>query len=92
MKYNTWDELRGGREIHPLTDLILEGLLSVNEDSLSRDTVFFLCSYNNVRKEGDRIAHNASQNEIKNAVMTKRNSTDGMQLEELYKFVYATSI
>ena len=93
MKYKNWQELRKGRNIPQLTDMIVQGLSEVNTgDPLSRETVVFLCSYNNIRKHGDQIAHNASQIEIKNAVMMGKNSQDGLKLEELYKFVFHTAI
>jgi hypothetical protein len=93
MKYRSWEEFRGGRNISQLTDVIVKGLRDSNvEDPLSRVTVEFLCSYNNIRKLGDHIAHNANQTEIKKAVMMKKNSQDGSQLEELYKFVFPIPI
>ena len=91
MESKSWIELRGSRTILQLTDVIVNGLRRENVvDPLSRKTVVFLCSYNNIRLRGDRIAHNASQLEIKNAVMLEKNSEDSLQLEELYQFVYPT--
>ena len=92
MDYKSWDELREGRNISQLTNLIVKRLHEVNAHHLSQETVVFLCSYNNVRKEGDRVAHNASQNEIKNAVIMQKNSQDGLKLKELYQFVFTTLI
>ena len=61
-------------------------------DPLSQETVLFLCSFNNIRKLGDYFAHNATQPEIKKAVMTKMNSEEGLRLEELYQFVYTNNV
>jgi hypothetical protein len=89
MKCESWDKFRDGRNTSQLTDVIVKGLHDSNiVDPLSRETVEFLCSYNNIRRLGDEIAHHASQTEIKKAVMMKKNSQDGSQLEELYQFVY----
>lgn len=93
MNYNSWDEFREGRNVPELTDMILKGFRELKVvDPLSHETVAFLCSYNNFRKHGDHIAHNATQIEIKNAVIMKRNSQNGLQLEELYQFVYHIAI
>jgi hypothetical protein len=92
MKYKSWDELREGRSAGRMTDMIIEALQKQNVvDHLSRRTLEFLCSYNNIRKVADRIAHEATQNEIKDAVMKEKNSQDGSRLEELYQFVFSTT-
>ena len=91
MNYKCWNDLHKGRDFPQLTDMIVKGLRKENVvDPLSRETVVFLCSYNNIRLRGGEIAHNASQIEIKNAVMMEKNSQDSLQLEELYQFVFHT--
>ena len=92
MSYKSWDELLKGISIPQLIDQILKALREVNMDHLSQETVVFICSYNNVRKEGDRVAHNASRNEIKEAVNMQNNCQDGLKLTELYQFVFTTPV
>lgn len=74
MGYNSWDELRKGRNTHQLTDVIVEGLRKVKDVyPLSRETVEFLCSYNNIRQIlANHVAHNASQIEIQKLSTWKR--------------------
>ena len=93
MGYKSWDELRRDSDPH-VTDVIVEGLRNRDDvDPLSRETVEFLCAFNNIQQmHGNYIAHNASQIEIKNAIMLKRNSQDGLHLEELYQFAFPTPI
>jgi len=90
--YGSWDQFRDGKNVSQLTNVIIDELHKENVvDPLSRETVEFLCSYNNIRRHGDYIAHNASQTEIKHAVMMKKNSQEGLQLEELYEFVFPST-
>jgi hypothetical protein len=58
-----------------------------------RETVVFLCSYNNIRRDGNHFAHSASQGEIRDAVENKSiDSQDRRFLEQLYKFVFRVPI
>ena len=55
----------------------------------SADTVIFICSYNNVRRDGNEAAHTATQDQVKQAVMSK--SVGGMErshLEQVFEFTY----
>ena len=55
----------------------------------SRDAVEFLCSYNNVRRDGNYHAHNASEDEIRHAVLTKQvGSQDREFLKQLFEFIF----
>lgn len=93
MNFKNWDEFREGKNVNQMTEMIIKVFQERNENPrLSRETVVFLCSYNNVRKDGDRVAHTASQNEIKDAVIMQKNSQDGVKLTELYYFVFSTAI
>jgi hypothetical protein len=89
MKFECWEDLRqDNNSISQLTDTILRGLANV-EDRLSRETVVFLCSYNNIRRDGNYFAHSASQMEIRDAVEKKSiDSQDRRFLEQLYQFVF----
>ena len=93
MNFKSWDEFRGGKNVNQLTELIIKGFQEGNVNRrLSQETVLFLCSYNNVRKDGDRVAHTASQNEIKDAVIMQKDSQDGVKLTELYYYVFPAPI
>ena len=72
-----------------MRDHIIKKLPNVNP--LLRETVEWLCAYNNVRQtEGNSAAHKASQEEIHHAVMLlQSNAKDAGRLEELYQFVYS---
>ena len=70
--YKTWVAFQKGRSASELKDVVVEKLCNLKVvDPLSQKTVLFLCSFNNIRMLGDHFAHNATQPEIKKAVMTK---------------------
>jgi hypothetical protein len=93
MNYKSWHEFRKRRNIFELTDEIVKGLHKLGiAEPLSGETVAFLCSFNNIRENGDQVAHNATRIEIENAVKLQKSSQDGPQLEELYRFVYNVAI
>ena len=85
---NSWEDLRDNRNIQQLIDFVHRGLT----DTLncpSRDTVRFLCSYNNVRREGNSAAHAASVEQMRSAVTTKPLETrDRRCLEQVFKFTF----
>lgn len=89
MNYNTWVEFRGNKNSSELTNVIVKGLRDLEVmGPLSQETVAFLCSYNNIRKDGDEAAHEATQIELQNSVETKKDTEDGLKLAELYRFCY----
>ena len=60
---------------------------------IHKKQLLFLCSYNNVRRDGNYSAHVASQREIKEAVETKPvSSQEHRYLEQLYEFVFSFHI
>ena len=57
--------------------------------TISRDTILFLCSYNNVRREGNTAAHTATVKEMRDAVTTKQlDKRDRRCLEQVFKFAF----
>jgi len=85
---NSWEDLRGNKTIYELTSSILDTLRDFPHCP-SRDTIQFLCSYNNVRRAGNVAAHTASQDDIKAAVTTKGLGTREREcLEQIYGFLY----
>ena len=90
----SWDEL----QLHNTTSLITDSeiviqRLSDTQHSLSPEAIAFLCSYNNVRRDGNYYGCTATQGEIKEAIETKPlYSQERDYLERLYNFVFDTSI
>lgn len=59
------------------------------QDAPPRDSILYLCSYNNVRKDGNFHAHNATQEEVRDAILTKRlDSQDRTALMHFFQFVF----
>lgn len=87
-KSNAWEDLRENRNIQQLVDFVYLGLNNA-PNCPSRDTIQFLCSYNNVRREGNTAAHTASVGEMRDAVTTKLLETrDRRCLEQVFKFAF----
>ena len=90
MEISSWEDLRNNRDEQNLTGAIMLVLTQANlQYCPSRDAVEFLCSYNNVRRDGNYRAHNASKDEIRDAVLTKQvGSQDRQYLTQLFEFIY----
>lgn len=88
--YQSWEDLRKGKNFDQLIDMILEGLRNAKDvHCLSRETVKYLCAFNHIRKtQGNHMAHNADMIDIRTAVEMEEKSCDVVQLKELFKFVY----
>jgi hypothetical protein len=87
-KFNTWEDLRESRNIQQLVDFVYQGLHNAPYCP-SQDTIRFLCSYNNVRREGNTAAHTATVGEMRDAVTTKiLESRDRRCLEQIFKFAF----
>ena len=84
----SWEDLRCDRTVHQLVDVIDERLAHVPRCP-SRDSIKFMCSYNNVRREGNVAAHSASQDEIREAVTKKALETQERRyLEQIFEFLF----
>ena len=69
-------------------DIIDERLAHVPHHP-SRDSIKFMCSYNNVRREGNVAAHSASQDEIREAVTKKPLATQERRyLEQIFEYLF----
>ena len=88
LKSNSWEDLRENRNIQQLVDFVYWRLYNV-PNCPSRDAVQFLCSYNNIRREGNAAAHSATVEEMRDAVVTKQLETrDRRCLEQVFKFAF----
>jgi hypothetical protein len=88
----TWEDLRENKSALLLADEIYARIANA-EHSPSREAVRFLCSYNNVRRSGNNVAHTAKPEEVKAAVLTKQlDSKERNLLEQLYTFTYELSV
>jgi hypothetical protein len=81
--YESWEQLRGTHSITQLTDRVATAV------GLSQDLSKFLCEFSNVRRAGNKAAHMASAEDIRNAVLQKDvESSDRKLLEQIYQFVF----
>ena len=86
----SWEDLRGDQTIAELL-LTLQGnpALTNIQFPLTSLGLDFLCSFNNVRREGNAAAHTATKDAVREAVQRKPlDKTERISLEELYKFTY----
>ncbi|KIM73213.1 hypothetical protein PILCRDRAFT_829303 [Piloderma croceum F 1598] len=85
---DTWEDLRQDKSIYNLAEHVYAHLADT-EHPPSRGAVQFLCSYNNVCRSGNSVAHTAKPEEVKAAVTTRQlESTERRWLEQLYMFTY----
>ena len=92
VKCNNWEDLREDRNIDQLIEYVYWALANTLNRP-SRDTVKFLCSYNNVRREGNFAAHTASMEQMRDAVTTRQLETrDRRCLEQIFKFTFNEDI
>jgi hypothetical protein len=92
IKCDTWEDLRQDKSIYNLTEHVYAHLADT-EHPPSRGAVQFLCSYNNVRRSGNSVAHTAKPEEVKAAVTTRQlESTERRWLEQLYMFTYGEPV
>jgi hypothetical protein len=92
LKCGSWEDLRGERTVPQLVDIIDARLANVPRCP-SRESIRFMCSYNNVRREGNVAAHTASQDEIREAVMKKTLETQERRyLEQIFEFLFGERV
>jgi hypothetical protein len=90
MGLDSWADLIENRSVEQVTTVVVLALAQAGtQDSPPRDAIHYLCSYNNVRKDGNYHAHNATQEEMRDAVLTKRlDSQDRVALMYFFQFVF----
>lgn len=89
---STWEDLRQDQTIQHLADIVSQRLANI-PNCPSRDAIQFLCSYNNVRREGNNVAHTATLAEIRDAVMTKSLDTqERTRLEQVFRFTFNENV
>jgi uncharacterized coiled-coil DUF342 family protein len=88
--YETWEGLRASRSVLQLADTIFNDLKQKGVSyPPSFQSVFFLCSYNNIRRAGNTAAHSAKEDDIRHAVLTQAlDSQDRKCLESLFTYAY----
>ena len=94
MGLDSWADLIKDRGVEQVTAVIVQALTQAGtQDSPPCDAIRYLCSYNNVRKDGNYHAHNATQEEMRDAVLTKRlDSQDRDALMYFFQFVFGEPI
>ncbi|KIM72202.1 hypothetical protein PILCRDRAFT_744773 [Piloderma croceum F 1598] len=89
---DTWEDLRQDKSIYNLAEHVYAHPADT-EHPPSRGAVQFLCSYNNVRRSGNSVAHTAKAEEVKAAVTTRQlELTERWWLEQLYMFTYGEPV
>ncbi|KAG1818664.1 uncharacterized protein BJ212DRAFT_1346754 [Suillus subaureus] len=88
--HETWEELRASRSVFQLADTIFNDLKQKGVSySPSYQSIFFLCSYNNIRRAGNTAAHSAKEDDVRHAVLTQSlGSHDRKCLESLFTYAY----
>jgi len=94
MEFDSWDDLVKGQSVEQVTISIIRALTKAGiQQSPPHDAIRYLCSYNNVRKAGNYHAHNATREEVRDAVLTKElDSWDRTALSYFFQFVFGESI
>ncbi|KIK42762.1 hypothetical protein CY34DRAFT_106744 [Suillus luteus UH-Slu-Lm8-n1] len=88
--HESWEGLRSTRSIHQLANEIFNSLKTNRVSySPSYKAIYFLCSYNNIRRAGNAAAHTAKEEEVRHAVQTQPlDSQDREYLENLFRYAY----
>ncbi|KAG1828816.1 hypothetical protein EV424DRAFT_1642462 [Suillus variegatus] len=88
--HETWEDLRASRSVYQLADTICNDLKRKGVSyPPSSESIFFLCSYNNIRRAGNTAAHSAKEDDIRHAVLTQSlESRDRRCLESLFTYAY----
>ena len=90
LHHDSWEDLRGEQTIAQLLHRLQNhpALTRVQHPPTSLG-LEFLCSFNNVRRDGNTAAHTATQQEVRDAVQTKAlDKKERASLEALYAFTY----
>ncbi|KAG6825391.1 hypothetical protein H0H92_003832 [Tricholoma furcatifolium] len=89
---DNWMTLRNGRNNVELTNYIM-GLLDTTTNAPSQEAIELLCLYNNIRTGSNHQAHNATEDEIRDAVMSEPiGLLDRDSLERLFSFTFGSSV
>ncbi|KAG2119168.1 uncharacterized protein F5147DRAFT_668523 [Suillus discolor] len=88
--HETWEDLRASRSVYQLADTICNDLKQKGVSyPPSSESIFFLCSYNNIRRAGNTAAHSAKEDDVRHAVLTQSlESRDRRCLESLFTYAY----
>ena len=87
LSIQSWDDLHSTSHYDISARVVQQ--LKGERHAPSADTVIFICSNNNVQRDGNEAAHTTMQDQVKQAVMLK--SVGGMErsrLEQVFEFTY----
>jgi hypothetical protein len=90
MELNSWDDLYCNQKVYEVPGKIIQALRLAQPGTPqpSREAIEFLCAYNNVRKAGNVSAHNASEDEIREAILSKPLGQERCFLAQLFRFTF----
>ena len=63
-----------------------------NQTLLSRDVATLICNYSAIRQAGNGVAHDATQDDIRQAVLQQPEGTGRSNLMRVFKFVYGVDV
>ena len=94
LHHESWEDLRRDQTIAELLLTLQDNPALTNiQYPLTNLGLDFLCSFNNVRRDGNAAAHTATKDEVRDAVQRKPlDKKERISLEELYKFTYQEDI
>lgn len=71
----SWEDLLPNKGVRQLANDLYNQLSSATHHP-SVEAVYFLCAFNSVRRAGNSVAHNATQEDMRVAVTTQRLGSD----------------
>jgi hypothetical protein len=96
MQITSWEDIVNNQSLNQSTSTIvlaLEQARTQHPHPPVRDAIYYLCSYNNVRRDGNYHAHYASEEEMRDAILTKPiDSRDRQMLMQFFQFVFGSSV
>ena len=83
----SWDVLRNEEDVDTFRDR-LYALLAGDPYRPTKEALLFLCSPNNIRKEGNNAAHQAEKDEIAEAIAQRQFGLERTNLEGLFEYTF----
>ncbi|KAI0924170.1 hypothetical protein AcW1_006359 [Taiwanofungus camphoratus] len=88
LEVDHWEDLCKGWNMHALTEFVVQGLANTQPHP-SREALQFLCSYNNIRRDGNITAHMAREDDLRRAITSNPiESPDQLFLEQIFGFIF----
>ena len=96
MDISSWEVMVNNQTLDQLTSTIMRALDQAGTQHPHppvREAIYYLCAYNNVRRDGNYHAHHASVEEMRDAVLTKPiDSKDREMLSQFFRFVFGSPV